>query len=393
MKVLHVVNSAETGGAQTLIEAIGARADPRDEHHVFVLMGPDALSSRLESAAASVHYGNLAKSAKNPLPALATLHRLVRNLDIDVVHSHLMQSDLVSALTPLHFTVPLPGRRAGERKAVARVSTLHTSGGHESSRAARVVGRVVALLSRRFDAVVACSPSARNYAATMGYHRHSRIPVILNGTAIDHAAQGTSPASTRTPDLAEAVEQNQEGPVIVSLSRWHPMKDHETLIRSFAEFCEEYPQAILECAGGEVTASNPDLVALVERAGVSARVRLHGPVKDVSVLLARADAMVISSSHGEALPMAGIEALSAGVPVVTTDVGDCHLLAIEDSLLVPARSPHRIAAALGEVLRGGKEYSRAAKKLASDRFDIDDTVQRYRGVYQRVLAFRRRSTR
>ena len=139
--------------------------------------------------------------------------------------------------------------------------------------------------------------------------------------------------------------------------------------------------------------SYADLVALVERAGVSARVRLHGPVKDVSVLLARADAMVISSSHGEALPMAGIEALSAGVPVVTTDVGDCHLLAIEDSLLVPARSPHRIAAALGEVLRGGKEYSRAAKKLASDRFDIDDTVQRYRGVYQRVLAFRRRSTR
>lgn len=370
MRILHIVNNAETGGAQTLIEALGATArvggDGSHEHFLLVLLGRGALSERLENIMTGVQYAELKRQSVIPLRAIRLLRKMVTELGIDIVHSHLLQSDLVNILT-------CHGR--------PRVSTVHTSGGHESRAVSQIVGRAVAALSGAFTAVVACSRSAQDYTVAMKYRRPAEAKVIFNGTVVPSTAPQRSLQKLR---LA--------GPTVLHLARWHPMKDHNTLFAAMAEVLADYPDAKLECAGLEVSEHNADLRELRDAAGISERVALLGSVSDVGDLFRSASALVISSSHGEALPMAGIEALAAGVPVITTDVGDCRDLAVDPQFLVSPEDPSEIAEALRVVLHGllnePGRYSgwcEDAWRLSAQKFDVLKTSREYHELYSAVL--------
>lgn len=367
MRILHIVNDAQTGGAQTLIEMLGLDAlnseagIPKDELHLLVLLTPGALSPRYERTLNSVSYVNMSEKSVLPFAAIKTLYSLVRKHKIQIVHSHLLQSDLISLLTPLK---------------IPQVSTLHTSGSHETSTVSRLVGRVVARLSRRFDAVVACSPSARSYALDRGYYKAANIPVIFNGI------------STSAPRRGVETVPAQHQKRLVILSRWHPMKDHATLFAALAIVRQTYPEFVVDCAGLDIEPQNVQLQQAIEAAGLGSNVRLCGSVQDVFTLLDGAAALVISSSHGEALPMAGIEALSAGVPVVTTDTGDCAALAVDPVFLVPPSDPARLAAALLRVMLADDKSSLGwkvqARELAVEKFDGARTARAYRSLYAQL---------
>lgn len=355
MKILHVVNDANTGGAQTLIENL-ALSQPGNEVHVFVLMGKGSLSDRLERAAGSVTYGCISRRSLNPFRLIATLRRLVISLEIDILHSHLLQSDLVCLLARLK---------------TPHVSTVHTSGAHESNRVSRFVSRMVALMSSGFDGIVACSPSAAAWARKMRYRGSADIRVIYNGSKV--------PAH---------FEPSFRQDSFVCLSRWHPMKDHATLLHAFEILIRTRPNWRLVCAGQGMDSSNEELVAMIDARNLGPFVFLEGPVQDVQSLLRESRALVISSSHGEALPMAGIEALANGSPVVTTDVGDCASLTVSADFLVAPRSPSELAAALERVASIGepayKDLQTSSWRLAQRSFDAVKTAEAYEHFYETV---------
>ncbi|AJT42564.1 glycosyltransferase [Psychromicrobium lacuslunae] len=357
MRILHLVNDAQTGGAQTLIEALGREADERDQIHLLVLMGRGSLSTRLEEVATSVSYVGMKQRDVFPARAVRAMNRLVKRHHIELVHSHLMQSDLISLLSPLK---------------IPRVSTVHTSGAHESRAISGLVGKVVARLSGRFNAVVACSASAQRYAQRNNYRSQSSI--ILNGTQLD----------------GWSVENGVSSQNFVHLARWHEMKDHSNLFQALRIVRESFPAAALHCAGLNVDADNPAITELINSAGVDDAVTLHGSVQSVKPLFDTSRGLVISSSHGEALPMAGIEALSSGLPVVTTDVGDCAELAIGNDYLVAPRQPEELAEAMLKLIQLDPARYRAARAQArgraEQRFDERVTAQKYRKLYQQLLA-------
>jgi len=92
------------------------------------------------------------------------------------------------------------------------------------------------------------------------------------------------------------------------------------------------------------------------------RVNFTGLVPSLAPLLAQSD-VFISPSRNEAMPIAIVEAMAAGVPVIATDVGDCaELLGMgERGWVVPAESPQAIAHALTEVLEHPDEAARRAR--------------------------------
>lgn len=357
MRILHVINDAETGGAQTLVEALARHRDPSDEAHILVLLGRGGLSDRLEEAASSVEHVGMSRKDLVPARAAAHLLRMVRRLEIDVVHSHLQQSDLLSALTP-------HGR--------PRVSTQHSSQDGSSSAVARFAWQAAAKTSFRMDAVVACSPSARRVATEFGYtFPAEKMPVIVNGTA-------TAPAPSPDPG----------GQRLLHLGRFAPAKDHRTLLEAMALVHERLPGATLRCAGNDVDEDNDELTSWRRELGLERSVELCGTISDVRSELRAADALVFSSST-EALPMAGIEALSEGLPVVTTDAGDAGLLAVDEHLLCPPRDPRALAERLLWLLERSPQQRaqlrRQAWQLCGERFGIERTVARYRSIYRDLV--------
>lgn len=80
-----------------------------------------------------------------------------------------------------------------------------------------------------------------------------------------------------------------------------------------------------------------------------------------------------------------MEAMSCGVPCVTTDVGDCARLLEGAGKVVPLRDPETLARAWGELLTH-PPTSTEVRKLAVERFDIATATRGYEKVYQEVLA-------
>lgn len=362
MRIAFIVNDAETGGAQTLVEELSKALADTAEVHVVVLLGTGALTDRLERAAFQVHHLGLDKRSFNVLGAVVKLRSVLRRINPDVVHSHLLQSDLLAILSTARGT-PL-------------VSTLHTTGMRKTDPLrSRLLGSVLGRLAHvRTQKVVACGAGARAYALRHGYPI-SILSTIDNGTSIP---------------IDEVTSRSYAGRIL-TLARWHPMKDYPNLIRAFKELLSVHPDAVLTCAGSGTHWGNEDLGALIDDAGVPrASVRLLGVLAEPREAIAAADVLVIASSYGEALPMAGIEALAVGTPVVSTDLGDCRRLTMEPDLLVRPHDSHELGTALAQLLgRPPEEYRSiqlAGRAAAARDFDIVKCARAYGALYLEVLS-------
>ena len=86
--------------------------------------------------------------------------------------------------------------------------------------------------------------------------------------------------------------------------------------------------------------------------------------------------------------MAGLEALSQGVPVITTDTGDAKLLAVDPQAVVPVRDPEALGRAMNRFVdlpaaeRG--EWRRRSWELGRTEFDSRGTARRYRELYEEL---------
>lgn len=358
MKVLHILNDAGTGGAQTLVAALGHQLRANVDTHILVLMDEGPLSPRFADAALSVTYLGIPRKSLNIVQAVLRARKIIQALHPDVVHTHLLQSDLIGALATIGMKTPV-------------VSTIHTTGMTVSdpvrSRAiARVLGSVSAW---RNAALVACGPGAYEYMAARGYPL-ARTRVIVNGVRIP----------------ADAGARRRQHTVL-SLARWHPMKDHRTLFGALSIVAEgrEIPVTII-CAGAGTDSTNAVMLSLAEQHGLSESTELLGALSDVSDLMSRADLLVLSSAYGEALPMAGLEALASGVPVVSTRVGDCSSLLVREQYGASPSDMQDLARAIRAALDApqGKfeEDQLNARRLASANFDIATTAREYLTLYE-----------
>ncbi|WP_169816402.1 glycosyltransferase [Demequina soli] len=364
---MHVINDLETGGAQTLVEALSARHGRDVEVHVVCLKHRGALSARVESVATSVTYLRMGRTPFSMLRAAAAIHGLTKRLEIDVVHSHLIHSDLLAAIA-----VP---------QATAIVSTVHSSGVSTTDPfLTRLLNRLAGLtFARRFDSIVACSVSAREYMKVSRYPA-ARTTTILNGVPI--------------PPRSAIAHKEPGRLTMLSLARWHPMKDHATLFEAVARIMEidcGY-RASLICAGHGMDTDNEELLCLLETTGAAGVVSLRGSVTDVRELLNEADVVVLSSAYGEALPMAGIEALAAGVPFICTDVGDSRRIVVDQSHCVPTNDPEALSRALLSIADLDEdEYAATAAlavRKARNMYSIERAALEYEGVYRRLVGER-----
>jgi glycosyltransferase involved in cell wall biosynthesis len=136
------------------------------------------------------------------------------------------------------------------------------------------------------------------------------------------------------------------------VARIDEIKDHETLLRAFAIAYDSGrgPDAQLWVVGDGVR--RPALEALAAVLGISARVRFLGTRSDISEVLGQTDIFAFSTTPNEGFGIALIEAMSAELPIVATDVPACRevLGDGEAGILVAPQDAQALANALRELL-------------------------------------------
>jgi glycosyltransferase involved in cell wall biosynthesis len=128
------------------------------------------------------------------------------------------------------------------------------------------------------------------------------------------------------------------------VGRLTSQKGFEHLLQAFARVHEKYPNAALVIAGDGRQLDS--LAAQIRSLGLEGHAFLLGQRDDVPRLLAVAD-VYVNSSLLEGTPVSVLEAMSAGLPIVATSVGDTpYLLDSDSGILVPPAQPEKLAEAL-----------------------------------------------
>lgn len=176
-------------------------------------------------------------------------------------------------------------------------------------------------------------------------------------------------------------------PVLLSVARLVPDKDHDTLLKAFARLSPRHPEAQLWLVGNGPR--RPILEQQVQNLGLSARVKFLPVQQDLRPLYQQADLFVLSS-RAEALPNVILEAMAAGLPVVATRVGGVPEAVMPEAtgLLVASGDDAGLAAALGRLLDDPEErraLGRQARQRVLDHFSFPAMVSRHEEVWSRLL--------
>jgi rhamnosyl/mannosyltransferase len=364
MRVLHVYKGYPpvVGGIENHLQAL-AEAQAAAGHEVTVLVTDPSRHTTAATVGAVrvVRAARLATVASTPL-SLALVAALAR-LRPDVTHLH----------------VPYPVGEAAWLLVGRRPMVLTY---HSDVVRQRLLGRVWAHGLRRVlaraDRVLATSPS---YVESSPFLRRVRERVVVVPLGID--------AGRFSPRAAAAGEPEAAPPVLVFVGRLRYYKGLDVLIDALVEL----PGVCLWVVG-----SGPMEQAWRARAqarGVAARVRWWGNVPDERLpgLLAAADAFVLpATARSEAFGIALIEAMAAGLPAVTTELGTGTSWVNQDGvtgIVVPARDAPVLAAGIARLLgdrRGRAAMGRAARARVLAHFTREQMVARVEQVYREVVA-------
>jgi glycosyltransferase involved in cell wall biosynthesis len=288
---------------------------------------------------------------------------------IEVLHAH--------QYTPF-FYAALARVLAGGRPRV--ILTEH--GRHYPDRVSpirRVVNRL--LLDRLADAVNAC---CRFSAASLGRidgFAANRIEVIENGIELERYHGNGDRAALR-----QRLVLDPQRRYLACVARFHPVKDHATLLRAFAATAAARHDVDLLLVGDGPLRG--DLEALTGQLGLTHRVRFLGVRSDVPDILRAVDLFALTSVS-EAASLTLLEAMASGLPVVVTAVGgNPEIVRHEkEGLLVPRGDATATATALLCLLddpAGAAAMGAAGRARVAERYQLSQTIERYRQLYRRL---------
>jgi sugar transferase (PEP-CTERM/EpsH1 system associated) len=286
--------------------------------------------------------------------------RLMRRDRPDIVHSHTWGSLCESFIAARVARVPV---------------IIHGEHGTMNLRPRnRFVQR---LLWKRVDRLLSVSSTlAHTMSREVGVDP-SRIGVIYNGVSLERFAEGDGRRVRHELKVAD------DERVIATVGRLEPVKDHSTLIAA-ASMLKQASARFRLVLVGEGTLRER-LETEVAHFGLADQTHFLGHRDDVEHVLAAADVFVLSS-WSEGLPNGIMEAMAAGVAVVSTAVGGATELVVDGTtgILVPARSPEALATAISSLLSDESRraaFGEAGRRRATEQFAFAQMVHHYENLY------------
>jgi glycosyltransferase involved in cell wall biosynthesis len=361
-RVLHLIAGLGIGGAERTLVQLATGLDPR--RFVSSVLALDAAEGALAEALRSrgIPVDGLDVRRRGPAAGLAALVGRLRRERPEVLHTWM-------------FHANLPGRIAGSLVGIpAIVSSEHTLGQESQRRylASRATGRLA-------DAHVCVSQAVASFALERIGLPGRRLIVIPNGIDVDAFRRRRSPEAART-----GLGLGADGPVVGTVSQLKQVKRVDVLLDALGRLPG---QRLLVVGDGERRRA---LEARADALGLSRRLRFCGEQADPRAHLEAMDVFALASDF-EGLPVAPLEAMAMGLPVVATDVGGTREV-VEDGAtgtLVPRGDPIRLAEALGRLLRDPclrARFGARGLERVTRGFGAQAMVRRYEALYAELLA-------
>lgn len=367
-RVLHIIYSLYRGGAERLIETQVLLGDrERFEYLICSITGGGDLVDVIEAAGGRVFL--MRKRRRGDLAAIPRIARLIDRESADLLHLHNAPGGFWGTLAA-----------ACARRRVPIVRTEHRPwqphdlpGSHRA---------LYPLLARRAARIICVSDYVRSSYETRFPRLAGRMATVPNGVRLD--AFDDLPAKHE----ARAVfKLPPDTPIVGTIGRLVPVKNHRLLIDAFARVHERTPDAHLAILG-----DGPLGASLATHA---ADLRLSNDISFVKsspsaeVFLRCLDVFALSSDS-EGMPLTLLEAMAAGVPVAATGVGGIPEV-IEDGTdgrLAPPSEPEPLARAISALLShpaDAAEMGRRGRRKVERQYCAARTVRETERIYSELL--------
>lgn len=361
LRIALMLETDGPGGAETVVLQLAEEL--RRRGHDVMPVGPAAASGWLGGELRARGFTPRTYVLRRALDwqCVTSLTELLRRHGTQIVHSH-------------EFTMAVYGATAARRAGARHVITMH--GGRYYAGAWRRRAALRWAMARSAATTAVSGATALDLRHTLGVPDEA-VRVVPNGIEM--------PRGRREIVRRELALRDDEL-LIVAIGNLYLVKGHGVLVRALGELEAQgnVPPWRLAVAGrGEEEAS---LRALADEAGIAQRVHLLGFRSDAPDILAAADLFVMPSLS-EGLPLALVEAMATGLPIVASDVGGIPEVVTRDAeaVLVPAASPVALAAAIRSLLADPERRSAlgaAAQRRAYRDFSVGAMADAYELLYR-----------
>ncbi|HPM42617.1 MAG TPA: glycosyltransferase [Candidatus Omnitrophota bacterium] len=359
-RVMHITYSLGTGGMEKLVREIVERTDPSMfESSVCCLWIKGRFSEDLEKRGIKVCCMDKRDGFDHSL--FSRMADIFKKEKISIVHSHDSSANLYASVS---------ARLAGVKKVF---NTEHGGIYFETERKKKI-NRLLCLLNKK---VICVSDSIKNDLMGMGLPE-IKLKVIPNG--LDFSEFDIELDRNRKRRDLGLCESDF---VISSIGRLSKVKNHEMLLASVKPILQRMSNAKIIIAG-----DGPLRQVLEERAKEytsSGRVLFLGTRKDVPEILKISDCFV-ACSESESFGLSVLEAMAAGVPVVSTCAGGLKEI-VKDGVTGILISKNDAGALVDGIYRiySDKLYAQGnasrAKEMVKISYGVDQMVKRYQELY------------
>lgn len=371
-KILYVITKGNLGGAQRYVFDLTTGL-PQEQFEVVVAIGTkdgDALKERLTGVGIrTIPLTTLGRdiSVLKDIRAFIDLWRILKSERPDVLHLNSPKAAGIGALAGQLLRIP---------------HIIFTAHGWTWNEDRTPLQKLIIKIFSWCTIILAhstitISDRERDQALDLPFISSKKVTTIRNGV----------PRSTPLPrHIAEerlGISFNPQVLTIGAIGELHKNKGFEYLISGFATLTQSLPVRLVIVGGGEERATLETLVASL---GLSEKVFLVGAKENASELLSAFDIYTLSSIK-EGLPYVLLEAGSAGIPIISTDVGGVREIIddMHNGMLIKSRNSAEIASAIS-YLYEHKEvrdvFSKAIKGKIAREFSAEQMKEKTYLLYK-----------
>lgn len=350
MRILHVITSLRTGGAEHLMVDLLPRL--RDLSHEVELLLFDGTRTpfyeQLEATGIPIHHLAIGGNVYNPL----LIFKMVKYMrQFDIIHTHNTACQLFAPVSKMLCC-----------SKVRLFTTEHnTTNRRRENKALRSLDK---WMYNRYEHIICISDKAQD---NLEQHIGKRPSIFTINNGID-----TQRFLRPIKDISGKTEF-----IVTMVAGFRPQKDQDTLIRAMALLPDNFKLWLV----GDGERRNI-IESLIAELGLQHRVCLLGIRTDIPNILEQSDICVLSS-HWEGFGLAAVEAMAAGRPVIASDVDGLRDVVKGAGVLFTQSDANTLASHIDALCNNNQLYQMTASncQARAKLFDISIMAQQYHRLY------------
>lgn len=373
IKIVHLITDLSLGGSEIMLLKLLTNIDHSNfKNKVISLTSIGKIGVLLRNSGITVTSLNMRQGIPDPSRLFLLKNLLVKEKP-DILQTWLYHSDLLGLLA---------GKLAGVVEIIwnIRCSNMDMQ---QYSLTTSITLRLLSQISRFMKVIVVNSQAGLDYHKSIGYRPEKWI-VIPNGfdTNIFY------PDKAAKSSIRDELCIHKESIIIGMVARFDPAKDFLTFFRAAKQLISRRSDIHFVLVGKGINRKNGTLINHIVDLGLNKCVHLLGERYDISTVTASFD-IATCSSFSEGFPNVIGEAMSCGVPCVSTDVGDAATIIGEAGRVVPPCDYQQMSNAWIDILNSSADERSVLSKSARERivlnFSINRIVNQYEQLYYDLM--------